>query len=207
MAKNSTRSKALIFGAAFAVFSGAVAFGWLYEADLWFLRTAQEHPSGNLKAVFSIFSLLGGLEVAGVALLVLLAGLFLRGRRALAKRLIVAFVVTGIVELVMKLYLPQVLVPEGIERAEDFAPLVALDFPYPYPSGHMLRSVILLGALYPLSKDRLSRAGIVLVLMGIAASRVYLGAHWASDVVGGALLRIVGVLWAFGKEDRWLRSQ
>jgi membrane-associated phospholipid phosphatase len=33
------------------------------------------------------------------------------------------------------------------------------------------------------------------------ASRVYLGTHWTSDVVGGALLGTIAALWAFEKED------
>jgi len=62
-------------GATFVALSGAVALGWLYEADLWVLRTVRENPSDSLLAALEIFSLSGGLEVAGAALLVLLAAL------------------------------------------------------------------------------------------------------------------------------------
>jgi membrane-associated phospholipid phosphatase len=188
-------------------FSGAVTLGWLYEPDLWALRTGQEHASTSLDAASSVFSFVGGLEVAGVALLVLLAGLLLHGRRALAGRLLVAFVTTGLVELTMKLYLPQAPLPQGVARSTDYAPLVAANLPHPYPSGHMLRVVILLGALYLLSRSRFVHAGIVTALVGIAAGRIYLGVHWASDIVGGALLGAAAVLWAFSKEDRGWRSR
>ena len=117
------------FGAAFVVFSGAVALGWLNEMDLWVLRTAQEHHSGFLDLASDIFSFPGGTEVAGTALIVLLAILFLRGRRALAGRLLAVFVATELLELAMKLYLPQAPIPQGSERIEDFAPLLAIDFP------------------------------------------------------------------------------
>jgi undecaprenyl-diphosphatase len=203
MAKNGTRRKgAWALGAAFAAFSGAVALGWLRGADLWVLRTVQEHSSGFLVAASSVLSVPGGLEVAGVALLVLLAGPFLRGRGTLARRLLTIFVVTGLLEIAMKLYLPQASIPEGSARTEDFAPVVALGYQYSYPSGHMLRGVILLGALYFLSGNRFLRAGAVLALSGVAAGRIYPRLHWASDVVGGALLGTAALLWAFRKEIR-----
>ena len=82
-------------------------------------------------------------------------------------------------------------------RAEDYAPLVAMELPYPYPSGHVLRSVIILGALCLLSRNWFLRASSLAVLIGIATSRVYFGVHWASDVVGGALLGAAGLLWGF----------
>jgi membrane-associated phospholipid phosphatase len=202
MTKNGARALgAQAFSAAFVVFSVAVALGWLYDTDQWVLRTAQEHHSGFLDLASNIFSFPGGIEVAGTALVVLLAMLFLRDRRVLVGRLLVAFVATELLELAMKLYLPQAPIPEGSERTEDFAPLLAIDFPHPYPSGHILRGVILLGALYLLSDSRLLRIGLVVALFGLAASRVYPGVHWTSDVLGGALLGMVALLWAFEKEN------
>jgi hypothetical protein len=176
MTKNGTKKGAWAVGAAFFVFSGAVALGWLYEADLWALRMLQDHRSGFLDAVLSPFPLLGGLEVSGVILLVLLIGLFLRDRQALAGGILAVFVATGLLELAMKLFLPQVPVQKETARAGDYAPLVALDeLPYPYPSGHVLRSVIIFGALCFLSGNWFSRAGFLLVMMGIGASRVFSG--------------------------------
>ena len=50
-----------------------------------------------------------------------------------------------------------------------------------YPSGHAIRSVIVFGALLLLSRNRFLRAGLLVVLGGIAASRAYIGVHWSSD--------------------------
>jgi hypothetical protein len=79
----------------------------------------------------SFFPLLGGLEIMGAALLVLLVGRFLRGHRVLAGRILAVFVLTGVLELAMKFYLPQVPVPQGAPQAEGYAPLVTVDHTYP----------------------------------------------------------------------------
>ncbi|HZB84061.1 MAG TPA: phosphatase PAP2 family protein [Rubrobacteraceae bacterium] len=64
---------------------------------------------------------------------------------------------------------------------EDFALLVSATPTYPYPSGRMLRGTILFGALYFLAGNWFLRAVFLVVLVGIAASRVYFGQHWASE--------------------------
>ena len=184
--------------AAFALLSAAAGARWLYPIDVWALHVAQRRTSEALDATGKAFSVPGDLEYAATALVVLSAVLFLGGRRVLAGRLLTAFVVTGLVEFAMKMLLPQVPMPEETARSTDPSPIFEVAYPYPYPSGHVLRSVILLGAVYALWPNRFARAAILLFLAGMAASRVYLGVHWASDVLGGALLGVAGVAWAFG---------
>lgn len=183
--------------AAFAILSAAAGTRLLYPLDVRILHAAQSRASENLDAAAAVFSVPGTLEYVGAALLALAAGLFLAGRRAMAGRLLAAFVVTGLLEFAMKLWLPQVPVPEEAARSTDPSPILEVYYPYPYPSGHMLRSVILLGAVFVLWSSRPGRVAILAVLALVAASRVYLGVHWASDVIGGALLGVAGLAWAF----------
>lgn len=175
--------------------------GLLHPFDAWALRTAQSRPSEALDAAGTLLSTPGAAEYAGAAMLVLAVSLFFSGRRVLAWRLLAAFFVTGLLELAMKTWLPTPPVPAAASRSTDPSPILEVSCPYPYPSGHMLRSVILFGAVYLLWPHRSLRAAVLALLVGIAASRVYLGVHWTSDVIGGALLGAAGLAWAFRKRS------
>ncbi len=185
----------------FVLLSAAAGARLLHPIDARLLHATQSRASGSLDAAASIFSVPGTLEYVGVAMLGLVTGLFLSGRRALAVRLLAVFLATGLLEFAMKLWLPQVPMPEETARSTDPTPILEVYYPYPYPSGHMLRSVILLGAVFVLWPNRLLRAAILVVLSLVAASRVYLGVHWASDVMGGGLFGIAGLAWAFKKRS------
>ena len=116
-------------------------------------------------------------------------------------RLVVAFAATGAIELLMKFFLPVPPIPDATARSTDPNPILEVDYPYPYPSGHALRATLLLGALYLLWPNRLLRWTALLLVAGMVLTRIYLGVHWASDMIGGFLLGAAGLAWAFRKHS------
>ena len=185
--------------AAFALLSAAAGVGLLQEADSRLLRLIQSRPSDPLDALGSFLSVPGRAEVSAAALVTLAVGLRAGGRGGLGGRLLAALVATTLVEIAVKFAVPQMPISTDVSRVPDPS-IVEFVTPYPYPSGHMLRAVLLLGAVYALWPNRVLRSLLLMALVGAALSRVYLGTHWPSDVLGGALLGLAGLLWAFGAE-------
>ncbi len=89
---------------------------------------------------------------------------------------------------------------------------------YGFPSGHAVFAIIVLGMaaclLATRIRDRLTRtllvAVVVLVVLLVGTSRVYLGVHWPSDVVGGYLVGgaiLAALVWFYRTAERMLFMQ
>lgn len=131
------------------------------------------------EAISRVFDFLGGGWFAFWLVPVAVAVLFLIARRpwAAAVFVVVSAVSAGLVQVLKVLF--------GRARPDD----ILLDLTSgAFPSGHAANAAtvaVLLALLVPRWWVALAGAAYVVVM---ALSRTYLGAHWLSDTVGGAVL-------------------
>ena len=149
-------------------------------------RGLDEYAFEHFRAYNSLVDLItetASIGFLGVAWLILVAVDFFRSRRlgGLTFKLGLLLVVSAVLDAVLKLVfrIPRPgggAVPEGLLQALEF---------YSYPSGHSTRAVavsLLLGGEYGYPWNILLYTWATAVCL----TRVLLGVHWLSDVVGGA---------------------
>ena len=199
------RMLVMVFGVFLALAVAAAMAGSqvLLTWDEPIARWVEAHRTTHLDALFHTFSRLG--STVPVLLVATAVGIAAWRRcRAVGVALIVATFSKPLVETVLKAVVDR--------DRPDLDRLVAGHGPS-FPSGHVMAAMALWGmlplvvSLYTRRRDVWwgSVAVAVTIIGGIAASRVYLGVHWFSDVVGGLLagaIFLVGVQAVFEHQHR-----
>lgn len=159
--------------------------------DVELARWLHEHSSSVLVSVFDVVTWAGNVVV--LAAITASALVILLRRRRVNEAALLAIVALGIEALNAGLKLV-------FQRPRPQLAFVHLDT-YSFPSGHAAGSAAIYGALAYLAVRRLGGARRVLVLVAapvlvalIGFSRLYLGAHYLSDVLTGFAL---GASWLF----------
>jgi membrane-associated phospholipid phosphatase len=129
-----------------------------------------------------------GATVTVLAITVILGALEWLRRRRLA---VLAFLVTVVVGQNLIANTVKALV----ERERPPVPHLAASSGFSFPSGHTAAAaatwaavVLVLGRGRPLRVKALLATGAAVITVAVAASRVLLGVHWLTDVIGGAAL-------------------
>lgn len=181
-----------------ALATGAlVANGWLLlQWDEPVQKFVEANRTDELDWFFRLASRMGSTVVVLSVGAVLSALIFFRCR-AVAIAVVVATIARPALEFTLKEFV-------GRDRP-DFGQLVAGDG-YSFPSGHPMAAIAIWGMLPVVVGLYTTRRGLwwasvfvsAFLILAIAASRVYLGVHWLSDVVAGLLVGavfLVGVEW------------
>jgi undecaprenyl-diphosphatase len=155
-----------------------------------------EHVVGNatLIHVLDAVSLLGKPLLLGVCIAAGALFAFRRGRQRLSLFLAVTAIGGGLVDSAVKIFVnrPRPVLDTPIAHA----------FGKSFPSGHAMSSTVTYGALLLVFLPAIPRrwrwagwVGTTLLVVAICLSRLLLGVHFVSDVVGGVVL---GVAWVAG---------
>ena len=165
--------------------------------DMKSYEELQEQASPHFDETMRWISALGELSIA-MALTAIAMLTFALRRQWLEAIFILATISSVLLVLVLKDFVQRSRPFPVAENASGF--IQSID-QYSYPSGHVLFFVVFYGFFAYLAWIHFARwvrmiviaiCGTLIVLIG--PSRIFLGAHWASDVLGSY---IIGAIWLF----------
>jgi membrane-associated phospholipid phosphatase len=165
---------------------------WGVDVVLWF-----QQASPQLDAFFAFFTFLGDEEFYLLALPLIYWSI----HRAVGVRLMVVFLLSGLVNQVAKNLAAQ---PRPFEYDARVEEIVGADG-FGLPSGHTQSAVVVWGYLGSVARKKWVWAVAVALMVLTPLSRIYLGVHFPTDVLGGYVLGIA-VLWLWLRYGRRLET-
>lgn len=182
----------------FTYFSYTVAKEKWVKTDFDTTVKLQDHVSRRFDKYFSYLSLLGSAEVTLSFCAVMVFLSLIRGKwLAILGWLMI--VPASMAEVFGKLVLFHPAPPVFLHRSilPSGLPSFYIHTDYSYPSGHMTRTIFIVTVLIYtayFSKNHLYKLilipSLIILAFLMGLTRVYLGEHWTSDVMGGLLLGI-----------------
>lgn len=196
-------SFAFITFATFMILTVFVAKGVTRPFDLMVIQWIQQAASVEWDYAMYLFTLLGSIEFSSFAVLVVCWYFYRKYRWPGVFLYLFFFVALSGLEFLMKYIVSYTGPGPFFDRNPSHWSLILHQAPYSFPSGHTFRSLFLLGIWYqrlhhaflpPKEHLWLHKLAITFLAIGVCYSRIYSGSHWLSDVIGGCLLAILGLL-------------
>ncbi len=191
-----------LLGMSFAAALTLLLFAWLTRSiaarvalpfDIGAGEALHGFASPALDAFAGAITFLGLIPVLAVAVVAVAVPLWRRGRRREVALLVVALVGAVALNYALKAV---------FDRPRPALPWAHTDRTSAFPSGHAMDSIAaylgiagVIGAAWGARAGRIAFAVAVPLVLLIGLSRVYLGLHYVSDVIGGYL---AGLCWLCG---------
>lgn len=175
----------LFFGILFIIVMVMVLLGMTDSFDQMVYNFVISFRSSFLDTYFITITKLGNTTI--VVLVILAFVLIMRNRYSL-------FLVVSAIDAVIL----TTLIKLGVQRERPEELRLIAQGGYSFPSGHTMMAICVYGYLFYLAmtkiKNKVLKYGVsillFLVILSIGVSRVYVGVHFASDVLGGYLLSL-----------------